>query len=153
MADVQAGDEILAAYWPASVEDEDGTDQTNITNTSYAPGSPEVGAAFEAPHTGRVAIMVGGGMREDSATNRIFMTFELHEGSDNTGAQVVAPTAINGISTTGDTDASGDHSLGSLVVQEGLTPGTTYYARIMYQTEGGTTNDITHRRIVVVPLP
>lgn len=150
--EIKAGDQISTEYWPAAVQDDDGTTISNITNTTYAAGSPEVGVAFVAPKSGRVGIAVCGGMREDSAGNRIFMTYELFEGEDNTGVQVLAPAAIHGISTPGNTTASGDQTLGSLEMKQGLTPGTTYYARIMYQTEGGTTNDITRRRIIVFPL-
>ena len=150
--EIRAGDQISADYWPPAVQSDDGTVISNITNTSYAAGSPEVGVAFVAPKTGRVGIAVCGGMREDSAGNRVFMTYELFEGEDNTGVQILAPAGIHGISTSGATVATLDRALGALEMRQGLTPGTTYYARIMYLTEGGTTNDITRRRIIVFPL-
>ena len=150
--EIKAGDQITADFWPPSVQADDGTVISNITNTTWAPGSPEVGVAFTAPKTGRVGIAVCGGMRETSATNRVFMTYELFLGSDNTGVQVEAPAIARGISTSGNTVASLDQAMGALEMYEGLTPGSTYYARIVYETEGGATNDITRRRIIVFPL-
>lgn len=151
--EVKAGDQITTSWWPPAVQAESSTDILDISNTSFAAGSPEVGVVFKAPETGRVGIAVSGGMREDSAGNRVFMTYELFLGSSSSGTQLLAPSAIHGISTTGCTTASLDQAVGALEMRQGLTPGATHYARIMYNTEGGTTNDITHRRIVVFPLP
>lgn len=151
--EILAGDQISTGWWPESVESGSSLLISNITNTAFEPGTPEVGATFEAPLTGRVGVAVSGGMVEQSSADRVFMTFELYLGTSSGGTLVQAAVEVRGISTGGDATASGDQSLGNMTMVENLTPGSTYFARIVYRTQAGTTNDITHRRITVIPMP
>lgn len=153
MAEIQAGDEISAAWWPNSVRVVEDTDQTNITSTSFTAGSPECSTTFVAPLSGRVQVSVSAEMRnDDTAGNRVFVSFEIRLGSV-AGAVHTAAIAGRSVSTTGDTTASGVMSHGNLVMVDGLTPEATYFIRAMHSVTGGTTNDVLFRRLCVIPVP
>lgn len=154
MPDIRPGDTISAEWWPESVRVVENTDQLNITSTSFTAGSPECSTTFVAPSTGRVGVVVGAEMKnDDTAGNRVFVSFEIREGTTSAGAVFLAASTPRGVSTTGDTSASQYMTHGNMSMVEGLTGGATYFIRAMHQVAGGTTNDIGHRRIVVVPFP
>lgn len=148
-----SGDQISAGYWPESVQDDDGTTISNITSTTFITGSPVVSVTFEAPTTGRVGVCIGGGMVEQAAGSRVWISYELYLGTSASGTLVHSTVDVRGVSTSGDATASGDQTLGNMSMEEKLTPGATYYAQVMYKVSGGATNDITRRRIIVIPLP
>lgn len=152
--EVRVGDPIGTEWWPESVEAQDGTLISDISSTSFIVGSPELGVTFVAPRSGRVAVCVSAGMFEQSAGNRLFLSFAVHEGTSTAGAQVQVPRTMNGVSTHGDTTAGGSGEMvkGNLAMVEGLVGGDTYYAVTMFSVDGGTTNDIRQRRITVIPL-
>lgn len=152
MTDIKAGDEISKDWWPPAVQAEDQTDFDNITNTSFAAGTPACSVTFTAPSTGRVAVCIQGGIDQDSASDRAFISYEVRE-DDASGAVVRSARTGFGVGSTG---APGSDELvqGNMTMVEGLTAGATYYAQTMHATEGATnTNDITFRRIIVFPLP
>lgn len=149
----QSGDQISAGYWPESVQSDDGTTISNITSTSYITGSPVVSVTFTAPKTGRVGVCIGGGLVEQAAGNRTWISYELYLGSSASGTLIHAGIDVRGVNTSGDATASGDQTLGNMSMEENLTPGATYYAQVVYKVTGGSTNDITRRRIIVIPLP
>lgn len=153
--EIKSGDEISTEWWPESVEAQDATQISNITSTSFIVGSPELGVTFVAPKTGRVAVCVSAGMFEQSAGDRLFMSFAVHEGTSTAGTQVRSPRTGLGISTHGDTTAGGSGEMvkGNMSMVDGLVGGDTYYAVTMISVDGGTTNDIRQRRITVIPLP
>lgn len=154
MTEIKVGDEISTEWWPEAVTVTEDTDQLNITSTSYIPGTPEAGVGFVTPKTGRVGIVVAADMRNnDTAGNRLFVSFEVYEGTSASGALVLSPTAARGVSTSGDTTGSEAMRHGNMSMVEGLTPGVDHYVRVMFQVAGGTTNDIFHRSLVVIPLP
>lgn len=153
MPDINAGDVIEAAWWPESVRVVENTDQTNVTSTSFTAGSPECSTTFVAPESGRVGVVVAAEMKnDDTGGNRIIVSFEIRVGSV-AGAVVESAKIPRGVSTTGDTTASQFMTHGAMSMIEGLTGGTTYFIRTMHLVDGGTTNDIGHRRLVVTPLP
>jgi hypothetical protein len=153
MADIRAGDEISAGYWPPAVMAEDGTDLDNVSSTTAIPGSPEVGVGFISPTTGRIGVCVQGGIDADSAEDRLFISYEVYEGTSASGTLVRDSRAGHGISSTGGV-ASDELFHGNMSMVSGLTPEVDHYARIVYWTEGVTaTNDVTYRRIIVFPLP
>lgn len=154
MAEIRVGDEISTEWWPEAVSVTEDTDQLNVTSTAWTAGSPEAGVTFVAPKSGRVGVVVGAEMRnQDTAGNRIFVSFELYQGSSSSGTLLIAPVAARGVSTSGDTTASEFHTHGNMSMVESLAAGSTHYVRAMHQVIGGTTNDIGHRRLVVIPLP
>ena len=148
-----AGDTIDAEWWPPSVEADDGTTISNITSTAYITGSPVVSVTFTAPNSGRVGVCIGGGMVEQSAGSRVWISYELYLGTSSAGTLIHAGVDVRGVNSNGDTTASGDQTHGNMSMEENLTPGSTYYAQVVYKVSGGTLNDITRRRIIVIPLP
>lgn len=151
MAEIQAGDPINAEWWPDSVRVVENTDQLDQTSTSAIAGSPECSTTFIAPDSGRVMVQVAAELRnDDTAGNRIFVTFEIRLGS-SAGAVHTAAVVHRGVSTTGDTTASQFMTHGNMSMVEGLTPRATYFIRTMQLVSGGTTNDIGHRRLCVIP--
>lgn len=152
MADVLAGLQIEAAWWPESVTVQENTDQLNVTSTTFIAGTPSCETTFIAPMSGRVLVGVSGEIRnDDTAGNRLFLTFEMRLTSV-AGAVVQSASVTRGVSTTGDTTASQFMTFGNQSMVEGLTAGSTYYVRTMQRVDGGTTNDIGHRRLVVIPM-
>lgn len=153
MTDIKPGDEISKDWWPPAVMAEDGTDIDNITNTTASAGSPVVAVSFTTPSTGRVGVAIQGGIDQDSAEDRAFISFELYEGTSAAGTLKQADRGSFGISSPGG-NASDELVQGNLVMIDNLTPNVAHYARVVHQTEGVTgTNDITFRRIIVFPLP
>lgn len=155
MTDIKPGDEIAIEWWPESVEAENSTNILDVSSTTAVPGSPEVGVTFTSSRSGRAGVAVSAGIAEQSAGDRIFVSYEVYEGTSASGTLVRSARAINGISTHGDTTAGGSGEMvhGNMGMVEGLTPEVTHYARVVHWVDGGTTNDITRRRITVIPLP
>lgn len=153
MSDIRSGDVIATDWWPRSRRVFEGTDQLNITSTSFTAGSPECSVTFSAPNSGRVGVVVAAEMRnDDTGGNRVFVTYELYLGSSSAGTLVRSAQEENGVSTTGDTTASEYMIFANLDMVDGLTPEATYFIRAMHRVAGGTTNDIGFRRLVVFPM-
>lgn len=153
MADIEAGDLISTAWWPESVQVSDDSDILDITSTSFIAGTPECSTTFVAPMSGRVGVVVAAEIRNsDTAGNRVNVTFEMRLGTTSAGTLVVAADIVRGVGTTGDTTASQFMVHGNMTMVQGLTAGSTYFIRTMHKVDGGTTNDIGNRRLVVIPL-
>lgn len=140
---------------PVTVAIFDNTLNANLTNTTYAAGAPEVGITFVAPPTGRVLLTIGGGLRNNgSNADRVFLSPEVFEGSDaTTGTQFLAPSvAPGGCGSGGGYTADDFRYLCRTTLLTGLTPGGTYYVRIVHETIlGSGTADIAAREITVAP--
>lgn len=152
MAYIKAGDAISTTWWPEAVTVLEDTDQLDITSTSATAGSPACSTTFVAPSSGRVGVAVAAEMRESAPGSRLFVGYELYEGTSAAGTLKQAYRVQFGVSTSGDTTASEFMTHGNMTMVEGLTAGATHFIRTMHQTEGGATNDIGHRRLVVIPL-
>ncbi len=88
------------------------------------------------------------------AGSQIFLTFQLYLGTSASGTLIQDAREDLGISSVGDTTAGGSVEMcwGNLHMVEGLTPGATYYVRLVYRVESGSTNDLRARRVTVIPL-
>ena len=151
MSDLSAGTTVRALDFPPAVWASDNTTQTNVSSTSFVPGSPEVGVSFTAPTSGRVRVDVSGGIRDDTGQWRGILAFEIYEGT-TAGAKVISASARgNGMSNMIESTGYQFHGRGSLV--EGLTPGAVYYARTVQAVSGGTSVDIFTRSLIVYPVP
>lgn len=138
------------AVWQQSVQD-----VLNFGDTTNTPGSPEVGVTFRAPTSGRVLVIVGGGLRDNAGQNRVFLGPEVYQGPDTRGTKVESGSFHEFVTSPPEPEAM-FASRATLVT--GLTAGETYYARTYYYTlkTGGTpsaTSDIFVREIIVVPVP
>lgn len=153
MTDIKAGDEIAAGWWPPAIRAESTTDIDNVTATTPQAGSPTVDVQFTSPLSGRVAVCIQGGIDQDSADDRLFINYEMYEGSSAAGTLVRDSRSSFGISSQGGT-VSDELIQGNMTMVSGLTPGVTHFARVVHYTEGVSgTNDVTFRRIIVFPLP
>lgn len=153
MSDILPGDEISADYWPPAVQAESFVANDNVTSTTPIAGTPAVNVTFVAPITGKVAVCVAGGIDGDSANDRGFVTYEMYLGTSAAGTLVQAARAPFGVSNYGGNN-SDTMQHGNMTAQVGLTPGATYFARIVHFVEGvDGTVDIDMRRIIVFPIP
>lgn len=156
MPNIAAGSPVSALDFPPTVAVTDNTSISNQNSMTYSQGSPEVGAQFVAPTTGRVVITVGAGVRNNAATSdRIFVTVQVFSGSNATGTQVLAPsvTFYGVASAVGATTADFQYLSRSQLL-DGLTPGQTYYARVMHACSaapGTGTVDLNSRTLMVQP--
>lgn len=155
---LSAGTQVRAVDFPPTATSMSDTVITNITATTYTTGAPEVGARFQAPTSGRVAITVSAGVRVDSATtpaDRLFIAPQVLHGDPNDGNVILAEEVKNGVSTPGTPDATDDYAFGGkMTLLGGLVPGDFYYARVRYRTTlGNGTADLNYRSISVVPIP
>ena len=153
MSELLAGTTVKAGDTPPTVYSLDTTTISNISNTSYAAGSPEVGVTFVAPTTGRVLVTVGGGLRNNAAnSDRVGLAPQIFE-TDSSGTEILAPTVFRGVASEGIATAGDFAYRGRTTMVEDLTPGQQYYARVMYIKFGsaGSTPDISARDILVAP--
>jgi hypothetical protein len=157
-APLSTGTEVRAVDFPPAVSNSSDTAITNITATVYTTGTPEVGARFMAPTSGRVAITVSAGIRVDSATapgDRIFIGYQVFVGDPADNDLLQIEEVKYGLSNIGAADATEDYQFGGhTAILGGLEPGTFYYARVRYRTTlGNGTADIQQRGITVIPIP
>lgn len=134
----------------------DDTILTEISNTSYAPGTPEVGVFFVGPPSGRVRLTIGGGFRDNGGAplDRIFLAPQLFRDSRD-GTEVLAPSVTfrGYLSLAADTAFQYGSRISML---ENLIPGQLYYLRTMHLVNPGTdpdNADIAARDIIVIPVP
>lgn len=157
MADISDGMVVHAGDFPPSAFDSDDTGITNLTNGTYVSGAPEVGVTFTAPTSGRVRLTVGGGLRDSSGVDRVFISPQVFQGVDASGVEILTPSVTNrGCGSVGSSTEFSYFSRTSLLT--GLTPGEVYYARVMHTVSAGGTSpngtaDIGSRDITVIPVP
>lgn len=157
MPSLATGMLVTGVDFPSSMSASDDTLQLNLTNAAYAAGSPEVGGAFTAPTSGRIRITVGGGLRDNSNVDRLFLSPQVFRGPNSSGTEVLAPSVtVRGVGSTGLGTDFHHESRASLL--QGLIPGETYYARLMFVVSPGggapnNTADISARDISVIPVP
>lgn len=136
---------------PPTVWDQDNTWQLNIDSTSFIPGDPEVGTTFMAPTSGRVLLILGGGGRDNEATNRVAIGPEIYTGTQPIDSNRVFEPDFNELWLPGEVTESIYASRVTMV--SGLAPYEQHYARVVYRCTGGDTCDIFVREVIVVPLP
>jgi hypothetical protein len=150
-----AGRPVRALDYPPPVWAQDTTQINNPNNAGYITGSPEVSVTFIAPTSGRVLIIVGGGLGNGAGGDRVFLSPEVRL-TNSSGALVLSPSVTN--RGFGSDIAAGAFHYGSREsVLDGLTPGQLHYAVVKYAVQtgdaGATTQDIAARDITVVPIP
>ncbi|MET8864682.1 hypothetical protein ABZW11_17230 [Nonomuraea sp. NPDC004580] len=149
---MSAAGDLVRTLPPASFVHDD-TSIFNLTNSSYEAGTPEVGVYFVAPPSGTVRLTLGGGFRDNTATDRIFLAPELFE-ENSDGERILAPsvTARGYLSMKEDTQPQYGCRV-SLIT--GLTAGQLYYLRTMHLASpgSGAQADIAARDLIVIPMP
>lgn len=151
---LSAGTRVRALDYPRAQQVFIVANITNVSQTTYQTGSPEVAVYFTAPSTGRVAVTVGAGTGNNGANaDRLFVTYQIFEGDPNDGITHQAAEAKRGLSNPA-TGADTAQYHGHTTMVDGLTPGTKYYARVVHRTTiSSSTADISHRHITVWPIP
>ncbi|WP_433519033.1 hypothetical protein ACQP2T_28050 [Nonomuraea sp. CA-143628] len=155
MTDILVGSKVKAADFPASVWAQDATEILNITSTTFITGSPVVATTFVAPTSGRVLVFVGGAARAQTGDNRVFIVANVFLGTSAAGTEVLSASV--GFTGCGFSLAATNYYYQNRTFQmSGMTPGSTYYARVMYSaTNTGVTDntcDIACREIGVIPI-
>lgn len=150
-----AGRPVRALDYPPAVWAQSTTRIEAPSNSSYSAGTPEVSVTFVAPTSGRVLLVVGGGLGESAGADRIFLSPEVRL-TNSSGSVVLTPSVTNrGFSS--DNASVGPHFGSRESVLEGLTPGQVYYAVVKHVVatgdSGSSTADISCREIIVVPIP
>lgn len=156
-APLSAGTQVRAADFPPAGSSTSDTTISGITATTYTVGVPEVAVRFMAPTSGRVALCVSGGIRNDSATtpaDRLLLSYRVYVGDPAAASLLVTEDASTGISTAGRADATEDFAYsGHLTIVDGLIPGSFYYAQLRYRTvTGAGAPDLNYRSIIVFPI-
>ena len=153
MPEIKTGEIVETEWWPESVTVTEDTDISDISSTSFTPGSPVCATTFVAPRSGRVGVAVSAEMREESLGNRLFVSYEIYQGTSAAGTLVRSARAGFGVSTNGDAGGTSQFmTLGNMSMVENLVEGATHYIRTMHSVDAGTTNDIGLRRLTVIPL-
>lgn len=150
-----AGQQVKALDYPPAKFAQDATQINNPTTASYITGTPEVSVTFVAPTSGRVLLIVGGGLGNSAGSDRVFLSPEVRL-TNSGGALVLSPSVTN--RGFGSDNCSAAFHYGSREsVLDGLTPGQVYYAVVKYVVStsdaGASTADIAARDITVVPIP
>ncbi len=155
-APLSSGTPVRALDFPPAQQVRDSTTISNITDTAYVQGTPEVAVRFQAPTSGRVAVAISAGVRNNSAANqdRLFVSFRILEGDPDDATTVQSEEVKLGISNHPIVPSDGFHYGGHVTMAGGLVPGAFYYCRVRYRTTlGSGTADISARNILVWPIP
>lgn len=150
-----AGQPIKALDYPPAVWAQDSTQINNPANTGYILGTPEVSVTFIAPTSGRVLLVVGGGLGNSAGSDRIFLSPEVR--LTNSAGAVIVQASVTERGYGSQNQAAAFHYGSRESVLDGLTPGQQYWAAVKYvridDPAGTTTADIAVREILVAPLP
>lgn len=148
-----AGQRIKALDFTPAVGMTDTTAHLNLTTTP-AVGSPEVGVAFVAPTSGKIALTISASVADSSGNNIAgILDFQLYLGTSAAGTLVLSSSIINRlILQAGDvTNESQEASRTSFIA--GLAAGADYYVRTRHSAFSGSTLDLYARTVFVQPLP
>lgn len=154
MPEILAGALVRSNDRPTSQWEHDESTITNISSTSYIPGSPVVDVTFTGPTSGRVTLIVGGGVRDNGvgSGNRVWVAPEVRVDNVSGAVVLAADAEARGIGAcVFNTLTNEFHYMSRRTLLTGLTAGGTYYARVMYRVTGGTTCDLAARDLGVCP--
>jgi hypothetical protein len=147
---MRAGDIVRALDVPPSNVNINSATMSNFSNTVFEPGDPELSMTFIAPTSGAVLIFVGGGLRDNSGTNRIHMAPEVRV--NNLLGNVVLYPGISANSWTNSAFQTAQYQYSSRMVPlSSLIPGQRYFARVMISVTSGSTADVFNQQLFVVP--
>jgi hypothetical protein len=151
--DLSTGTRVKALDFPRAYQSYHNTTIANISTTTYTVGDPEVAVRFQAPSSGRVAVSISAGVRNNSANaDRLFVAFRMLEGDPADSNLVQTEDVKLGVSNAA-TQTDDFQYGGQVTMVGGLTPGAFYYAQVRYRTTlGSGTADIAHRHILVFPV-
>lgn len=151
---LSAGTTVRALDFTPAVQTFNNTNINNISATTYTVGTPEVAVRFMAPSSGRVAVVLSAGTRNNGANaDRIYVTYRVFEGDHANANLVQSEEVARGLSNPA-TQADNFQYHGHVTMVDGLTPGTYYYFQARHRTTlGSGTADISYRSLLVFPIP
>lgn len=122
------------------------TINTSTTSTSYVFGSAALSASFTAPPSGNVKIQGYGAQSNSSATAHSYLSWQVREGTSQTGTLAYDPLDRVAYRTSGTTIIQAGSGRNHLVT--GLVPGMTYTVWRRIRVSAGTGNWFTTAIIV-----
>lgn len=150
----QLGGGVYGLDFPPSQYDQDWTSINNLASATFAPGSPEVAVSVTAPSSGRVAVAIGCGIRDNTAGGDVgAVTYRIFQDSVN-GALFQDADVDRGVKSCGIAQAQQFQYHGNIDIVEDLIPGKSYYFQVVhlaYNASGAV--DIASRNILVFPIP
>lgn len=151
---LSAGTVVKALDFPPAVQSFQDTTIGNLTNTTYATGTPECSVWIMAPSSGRVAVAVSGGTRNNGANaDRVYIAYRVLEGDPANGNLIQSDEVKRGLSNPA-TQSDNYQYHGHVTMVGGLTPGTHYYFQLRHRTTlGSATADISYQALLVWPIP
>lgn len=157
MPDLLAGSTILAQDTPVPGADEEATDETGFTDTSYVAGAAATcGTTFTAPTSGRVITLWHARFETNTVNVRVLVSVEVRAGAViGSGTVVSAASDTSAIeSGSNDTSVGGNSRMQAPMfrIVSGLTPGDTYNVRTMHRMTSAGNGDIFDRSVAVLPL-
>lgn len=154
MATLPSGSNVYGLDFPPSQYDQDWTLISNITETAYISGDPEVAVTATAPSSGRLFVCIGCGIRNNAATAESgFVTYQVFEDTVN-GALYQAANDDYGVRSCGIAQSQEFQYHGNFSLVTGLTPGRSYYFQVVHKSAlGNGTADIASRDLLVIPVP
>jgi hypothetical protein len=144
----QAGDTIRALDFPATQEADVTADETGISSTTYIPGGSTCSTTFLVGTSGKVEIKVNARIHSDG-TNRIWLAYELYQGTSAGGTLIAAANDNNAVATK---TSGAEEGQSISKTHTGLVVGATHFVRTVHRVAGGSGGALTHRRIIVGPV-
>lgn len=154
-----AGSKLLALDAPAQAVDDEATDETAWTNTSYDSGSSVCGTTFTAPTSGAVLVLWSARLQCGSTGQRALASVSVATGgSVGAGSVVSASSDDSAIETSQSATVTGSPAgaetrtqAGMWRVVTGLTAGSTYNVVVQKKVFGGS-GSIFQRNVAVLPI-
>jgi hypothetical protein len=131
------------------------TTQSSYSSTTFTAGTNQCTAAFTAPPSGSVVMFWKAYFQAAKNDLMALVGCELRTGSTpGSGSVVVAANSNDVIAIAGHVEGGEPMRLKACQFKlvTGLTPGNSYHARIMYNTESGGNITVFTREVIVMPM-
>lgn len=152
-----SGSKVLALDAPSIAFDEEPTDETAFTSTTYIVGAAATcGTAFIAPTSGTVLINFSVRMQSNSANTRAAVSVQVASGATlGSGTVASAANDDNSVETSQGTTGGSETRItaGNYRVVTGLTAGATYNVVTMHHMLSAGNATIFNRTVSVSPGP
>lgn len=151
-----AGQRVRGLDFPDVASDEELTDETARTSTSYEFGATRVGTTFMAPTSGRVLILWRARIESNTANTRAAVSVAVRTGSTiGSGTSVSPADDDSAIETSQGTTGGPETRIQASChrVVSGLTAGDTYNVQMEHKMLSAGNLDIFSRSVDVIPLP
>lgn len=151
-----AGQKVLAADFVGFATDNEMTDETGFTSTTYTGGGTPCGMSFTVPTSGRVLILWHARMESNTANTRVLASVAVRTGSTvGSGTDVSAASDSDAIESSESGTGGSQQRIGasSHRTLTGLTAGSTYNVRVEFKMSAAGNGDIFDRDVTVIPIP